>query len=243
MVKIDSDEYWQIKTWDRFKEIELVRPKIRDEFMLQEENTVESILSLAHERGFLHILDLACGTGKISDSILRALLGKVHITLVDFNPRTLDKAKTYLSYHNNLDFRCVNAYHIGRRFTGQFDVVICLDFLHHASNLKSILSGIYDVLTPYGVLVGNVLAAETYAEWDRMKYGILKSSRRRLLNIISRAIYDVSPSLVKKLIRLFGFARIEPLTREELSLNMGTFFEDLKIVSTYYHWFSATRKT
>jgi len=243
MIKFDSDEYWRVKIWDRFKEIEVVPPKVRDEFMLQENNTVGRILRLSSDRDPLSILDLACGTGKISASILKSVPEKAHITLVDFNPRTLNKARMYLGNHSSLDFCCVNAYDIGRKFAREFDIVVCLDFLHHVSRLRLLLGVIREVLTPSGVLIGNALAAETYRELDRIKYGILKSSRRRLLKNIFKNIYDNSPDPGKKLIRLSGFVRIEPLGKDELVGCLSTYFEDLEVISSYYHWFSATRRS
>jgi hypothetical protein len=60
MIKFDSAEYWQVKTWDRFREIKVVPPRVRDEFMLQENSTIDKILLLSSDRDFLSILDLAC---------------------------------------------------------------------------------------------------------------------------------------------------------------------------------------
>lgn len=242
MIKFDSAEYWQVKTWDRFKEIKVVPPRVRDEFTLQENSTIDKILLLSRDQDSLSILDLACGTGRISDSILKLLPNKAHIVLADFNPRTLDKARAHLNNHSDLEFCCVNAYDIGRKFRKEFDVVVCLDFLHHVSRLELLLAEISGALMPSGILIGNVLAAETYREWDRIKYGILKSSRRRVLNNISKSIYDISPRPVKKLIRLSGLARIEPLSKGELVRYLGICFEYLEITSTYYHWFSVMRR-
>jgi hypothetical protein len=61
VIEFDSDEYWQIKTWDRFRELEAVPPPVRQEFLRQERTTVQRILSLPVARVPLRILDLACG--------------------------------------------------------------------------------------------------------------------------------------------------------------------------------------
>lgn len=241
MIEFDSDEYWQIKTWDRFRELEAVPPPVRQEFLRQERTTVQRIRSLPVARVPLRILDLACGTGCIVYAILQALPVPPHVTLVDFNNHTLDQARAYLGHRPNLTFRCVNAYQIRREFEEQFDVVVCLDFLHHVSQPGPLPSQINHVLKPSGILVANVLAAGTYAEWDRTKYGILKSSRRHLLNTLSKRVYKSSPRPIRKGIRRFGLARIEPISKRELIQSLAPHFQDFEFITTYYHWFSATK--
>jgi ubiquinone/menaquinone biosynthesis C-methylase UbiE len=239
MIQFDSDEYWKAKTWDRFKELKAVTSTVRDEFIYQENLTVEKITSLAKRQEFLSILDLGCGTGKITDSILRAIPDKVQITLVDFNEHTLKQAMVYLYNHSNLSFYCMSAYDVGQKFEHMFDVVVCMDFLHHVSNLKLLLNEISRVLKSSGFLIGNVLAAETYRDWDRNKYGTIKSFRRQFLNNISEGLYPKCPNMMKKLIRVSGFARIEPLSKDELVSILSSYFKLLEINSTYYYWFFA----
>jgi ubiquinone/menaquinone biosynthesis C-methylase UbiE len=240
-VRFDSTEYWQANTWDRYVEVAKVPQAIKDEFLRQEELTVSGILPLCNKESDLRIMDLACGAGRVAESVLQAASfnRKVLMTLVDFNPKTIVLAKQNLKNYHNVSFAIADAYDIGNMLDGSFDMVICLDLLHHISDVNSLFSQIKKVLKPNGLFIGNVLAAETYAEWDRLKYGRIKSWRRRLLCSLSQKVYRTSPRAVKRVIRRLGLARLTPFAREDLLASLEAHFESVEIITSYYHWFCA----
>ena len=241
MVLFDSTEYWQANRWDRYIELGRVPQAVKTEFLRQEELTVSTIARLAAGDAELRVMDLACGTGKIADSVLRAASpsGRISMTLVDFNSQTLEMARQNLTQYHNVSFLAANAYDIGDVVDGYFDVVICLELLHHVSDLTLLLPQIATVLKPNGLLIGNVLAAASYTEWDRLKYGWIKSRRRQLLCFLSEGVYHKSPDAIRRMIRRLGLARIRPLTREQLLASLEPHFDMLEIVNSYYYWFSA----
>ncbi len=242
MVIFDSKEYWQANTWNRYVELAKVPEAVRVEFLRQEERTASEVLSQAEGKSGLQIMDLGCGTGRISESVLRraALTERnISVTLVDFNSRTLDLAKENLHHYKNVSFQKSDIYDVKNLYHQSFDVVICLDILHHISNLDLLFQNIITVLKPDGCLVANVFAEETYEKWDKLKYGSIKSWRRSVLSAISEAIYGKSPDTVRRVIRRYGLARIKPLARGTLIAYLDKYFETNEIDTSYYYWFWA----
>ncbi len=241
VVRFDSTEYWQANTWDKMLRWQEFPQAIKDEFLRQEDLTVSGILRLCNTESDLRVLDFACGMGRVAESVLQAtpLKGKVFMTLVDLNPKTIALAKQNLKDYHNISFEIADAYDIGDMFNSAFDAVICLDLLHHMADGDSLFAQIKKVLKPNGLFIGNVLAAETYTEWDRLKYGRVKSWRRRLLCSLSQKVYRRSPGAVKRVVRRLGLARLVPFTREHLAASIQAHFEPAEIITSYYHWFCA----
>ena len=241
MVIFDSAEYWQSHTWDRYVDLRRVPRAVKAEFLRQEELTISKLLPLLNGKGEFRIMDLACGPGRIADSVLQATSSKSNIsmTLVDFNSGTLELARENVKGYQNVSFLVATAYEIGNVFDRCFDAVICLELLHHISDLDLLFGQIARVLKPGGILIGNVFALESYAEWDKLKHGSIKSLRRRLLCSLSEVFYGKSPDAVKRIIRRLGLARISPLSREELVASLESHFESFEIATSYYYWFSA----
>lgn len=241
MVQFDSIEYWLANRWDRSVELGRVPQAVKAEFLRQEQLTISAVMQLVTRHSALRVMDLACGPGRIADSVLRATSpsGSLHMTLVDFNAKTLEEAKQNLRMYRNLSFLAADAYDVGNRFNGCFDAVICLELLHHISDLNLLVSQIAKVLKPDALLIGNVFAKENYREWDRLKYGLIKSSRRIALCCLSEWVYRWSPDSARRTIRRLGLARIRPLSREQLVAILNPHFELLEIVETYYYWFTA----
>ena len=244
MVKFDSEEYWQKTTWDRHVELQRVPIQVRKEFENQEDLTVDAICQLIPLHQQLSILDVPCGTGRISESILKRCTVPIWLTLADFNSVTISLAKKYLNGYSSVNFRELDIYDISKEFHHEFDVVVCMDFFHHSSNLMLLLEQVTSVLKPGGILIGNVFAEEHYRKWDNLKYGLIKSTRRFTLYKIATRVYDFAPPYIKRIIRSQGFARIAPLTYNELTSSLESHFESFEIVEGYYYWFSAkTNKT
>lgn len=240
MLKYDNVEYWQTTTWDRYAELEKVPPLIRHEFLQQERLTISKISDLSKMSGCeLHIMDMAGGTGRISESILKALSDRAHIVLVDFNSKTIKKANTNLANYDNVDFVLLDAYEIGNRFSDYFDIVVSLDFFHHISRLDILFHQIQRAMRPNGMLIGNVFAAESYARWEALKYGVARALLRRTTYSITNYIYPWLPPTLKERVRQYGLARLSPMSKNELVTMLRLFSHEWEIKDSYYYWFAA----
>ena len=242
MIKFDSKGYWKKTTWDRYYELQKVPDQVRKEFLNQEELTISCISSLAKHREKINVLDLACGTGRISESILNSAPEKIHITLLDFNENTIMKARERLHQYKNIDYVLLDVYDLGSNFIEKYDVIVAMDIFHHISDLELFIKQIHIALKPNGVLIANAFDNAKYKEWDKLKYGNLTSLKRRMRHRISTAFYPLMPSGLKKKITDNGYARISPLTDEIISKCIDTFFEDLHFKRSYYLWFTAIKK-
>lgn len=115
----------------------------------------------------LSILDVGCGTGLSTQTLLQSALGKhiETITLLDTSPNMLKyaevKAKKWGKKYDliNADISKINQ---------KFDVIIICSVLHHIPELKSFLSKIDDLLNENGILIhlqdpnGDYLGDENY---------------------------------------------------------------------------------
>lgn len=101
----------------------------------------------------LNILDVACGNGAYS--IFLAKQNKV--TAVDISPGMVKNAKELAvkeNVDNNFKALVADAEHLPFK-DNQFDIVMCLDTLHHFydNTLTSILKEFHRVLNPSGILI------------------------------------------------------------------------------------------
>ncbi|MDH3889771.1 MAG: class I SAM-dependent methyltransferase [candidate division Zixibacteria bacterium] len=241
MIRFDSNEYWLKTTWDRYSQLREVPTKIREEFLNQEAMLIDS-LGVVVNRGEAHkriqLLDLACGTGRFSKIVLDLFGTKCIITALDLNQSTLDMAEQV--FGDCVKTVCANAYNVGHMYPCEFDVVICMEFFHHVSQLRILLNSIKDSLKPGGVLIGSCFLEEKYKEWDRCKYGYTRSFIRSSANSLTKFFYKWMPSTIQALVREKGFARIEPVNGdcfiEILSKDYVLEFEE----RNYYLFFRAS---
>lgn len=114
-IKFDSVEYWNSTTWDRYNELFKVNPFIFQTFIEQEQYTVSAVKAICNNRNESYVLDLAYGTGRISESILKCT-PNIHLTLADKNINTLEIARKHLSKYSNVSFKQLSVYIINLSF-------------------------------------------------------------------------------------------------------------------------------
>lgn len=119
------------------------------------------------------VLDVACGTGRYTRAALHA--GAAHVTALDVSPDALDLVGR----------RCVDAAARGQLRTleadvfrplpsnvdAPFDVVMCLDAIHHLGPLTDVLTRLYELVRPGGVVLGDVWTADHFHEFQRLRRG------------------------------------------------------------------------
>jgi ubiquinone/menaquinone biosynthesis C-methylase UbiE len=243
MTDYESPEYWQAVTWDRFAELLRVPVAIRREFIKQEELTIGSLSERLGTNSSLRILDAPGGTGRISRAILERFPTRANLCLVDFNPHTLEQARYYLNDYPNVEFLLLDVHRISSRFREEFDSIVCLDFMHHISQVDNFLSSMSIALKPGGLLVANVLAKERFSEYELCKYGHVKAASRAVSAHIARAMYSLAPQPLKRLIRRSGVGRIKPLSESEFDMALNGHFKVLDFKRSFYHWVIAEKRS
>ncbi len=243
MVKFDSEEYWIITTWDRFRELDRVPFIVKEEFLHQEKLLLYAMTRIItdNDRTTVNILDLGCGTGRLAWLLLEGFKDRIHLTLLDLNPHTLEIAKNNLSMFSNVKFIQGNFYYVNELVEQKMDVIICMEIFHHVCHLDKLLGSIASTLKSNGVLIGNVFSVEKYKEWDLKKYGLMKSLQRRGLSWLATNVYRFCPNKVRTFLRRAGLARIEPILEDEMLRFLNRHFSIIDTDQGYYLWFCAKK--
>ncbi len=240
MIEFDSTEYWLETTWDRYSELDTVPLPVREEWLRQERLTAEAVAEHATGIDRPRILDVACGTGRLAAAALDALGRPADLTMWDLNPETLRKTREYLADREGIEYVQGDAYEVHTRFPGTVDIVMCMDFLHHVSDLPRLLAGIRGSLRPGGHLVSNAFVDRRFEEYDVLKYGHVKSTLRKLGRKVGPTLHRIAPGPMGAWIRRVGMARIDALDVSDLEAHLSSAgFSIRRCEQGYYYWFVA----
>jgi len=229
--------YWQKRrVWDRYEEEN--DPVIGKILQEQRELVVRAVREFAEQqaRG-ITVADLGCGTGKVALDIM-ALERVETLLAVDINDLALRKVAAgaaQLSLQNKLRFLSGNFYELNWKSDDLFDVVVCMDVLHHLPDIPRMLGIIRGRLKPGGSLVGNIRAREG-TDLFFGRYGPAKRWLIRIQPGVDRLLPQ--KSLLRRWLGSVGYFRIRTFPRsdaEKLLRDAG--FNIRQIETGYYHWF------
>lgn len=234
-------QYWAThRIWDRW-EIEAFETKNRTEHIRQRKLTIDAIKDIASPG--LRVLDMCCGTGRVAYDLL-SLPNVCEVLAIDINERALSLLTKRLSNHPaksklrilNLDIMSEGAI----ASLGKYDVVICLDSLHHLWNLRIALSRISQLLKSNGVFIGNYLTAENMPDHAIAKKGRIKHLQDKILTrvFIFLGFFDWLWDFSGK----SGIVRISWLEKNRLISLLNNEYAIVKSVYSDYFWFVARPK-
>ncbi len=114
----------------------------------------------------MKVLEIGCGSGKMSDFIAKQIGDNGQLIAIDNNQNQTNAAHDFATYNkiNNVLFKCFDAYDILELNT-KFDLIYCRFVLHHLSRPREVIKNIYSILKPGGIAVieeGIVNHAFTY---------------------------------------------------------------------------------
>lgn len=233
-------EYWEHRRiWDRW-DVEMHERANEHVHVEQRELSVQTVRNL--NASDLRILDLCCGTGKVTDNLLN-LENVKEVVALDISQKALDILQDRLGRtpgFYKLKIVRANAMNPATLVElGSFDVIICLDAIHHLSDLQLALKLIYERLAGGGIFIGNCLARERVAQHVKRKRGILQFYFRNIRATVFRLLSWNEP--------LWNYAGyngylMSLLTLEELKVRLEELFIIRKLVSNDYHWFTVSRR-
>jgi SAM-dependent methyltransferase/Tfp pilus assembly protein PilF len=230
--------------WDRW-EVEEKEFKNKETHIRQRELTVEELRKQPIRE--MRVLDLCCGTGKITDELL-SLSNVKELVAVDVNPKALSMLRNSLDRDPDRDSKTKKLRVIEADIMadgaldsiGTFDVIVCIDALHHLWSLPIALSKIAKLLKADGLLVGNCLAKEHVATHVGAKRGIIgfffqlfRAELFKLLRFI-RPLWDYSG--------IKGYVRIALYKQKDLDRILERRFTVVNKSSNDYHWFVAKKR-
>jgi ubiquinone/menaquinone biosynthesis C-methylase UbiE len=126
------------------------------------ENTAAYMLPclqhLASQNPNLKILDVGCGSGTITASLVPYLPANGHITAIDLSPEIVSRASAHTqklgpSVSDKITFTSASVYTLSQTFSkGTFDIVHTSQMLVHLDSPVSALKEMLSMLKPGGVL-------------------------------------------------------------------------------------------
>lgn len=229
--------YWQKRrVWDRYEEEN--DPVIGRILQEQRELVVRAVREFAEQQARpITVADLGSGTGKVASDLM-ALERVETLLAVDINDLALHKVAAgaaQLGLQNKLRFLSGDFYELNWKSDDLFDVVVCMDVLHHLPDLPRMFKVIKGRLKPGGVLVGNVRSREN-AKVFFDRYGLVKRWLIRIQPGVDRRLPQ--RSLLRRWLGSIGYFRIRTFPRgeaEKLLHDAG--FNVRQFEAGYYHWF------
>ncbi|MBI5789668.1 MAG: methyltransferase domain-containing protein [Candidatus Schekmanbacteria bacterium] len=95
------------------------------------------------------ILEVGCGTGRFSESLLQS---KAQVTVLDFSPAMLDYTKRRLSHHPDFSLLRADAEYLPFK-DNQFDGVLSVKLVSHFANPQKVLNEFQRVVNPGGWVI------------------------------------------------------------------------------------------
>lgn len=126
------------------------------------------------------VLELACGTGILTEALRKHLPESVHLTATDLNQPMLDYAAAKLSDIKGITWRLADAANLEFP-SNSFDAAICQFGLMFVPNKAAALHEIYRVLRRHGVFLFSV--------WDALQYNDLA----RITHETAAALFPENP--------------------------------------------------
>jgi SAM-dependent methyltransferase len=230
--------YWRdARIWDRW-EVEFSEAN-KNEHVRQRELTVDAVKRLGAPQ--VRVMDLCCGTGRVTHDLL-SLPNVTEVVAADISDKALDLLTARLHDHPAIGkLRYLRAdmmagseiYELGR-----FDIVVCLDSLHHLWDLPTALSRIGELLNDQGMLIANFLVAERVPRHVVAKKGWGRYLRGHIL-----ARLFVFLGFIKGVWRFSGrkgIVRFSMLSRPALLPIIRERFRIIESADSDYYWFVAT---
>lgn len=229
--------YWQKhRIWDRYREEQ--HPVIGKALQEQRELVVNTIRDFARGRPApLSVADLGCGTGRVAHDLL-GLECVQRLLAVDINEQAVRRVAAgaaKLGLQARLLTRSGDFYSLQWSAEDVFDVVLCMDVLHHLPDIPRMLAIIRGRVKPGGMFIGNIRSAEGTALFFN-RYGPVKRLLIALQPTVNRRLPE--RSFLRRWLGSIGYLRIRTFTRTEAeSLLTQTGFKVEKLQTSFYHWF------
>ncbi len=161
-----GQSYWAARYWDR--DAAEQQPEIGDHYRSAKAEV--AMLIERYARDVDSVLEVACGTGEFT-RVLRERSNAKAITALDISARALEIAASRVR-DDRVTFVEGDIWKADD--LGTFDVVICIDAIHHLGNVQDALARLKTFLRPGGVLIGNLWTLDRYHDLQQRRYGRLR---------------------------------------------------------------------
>lgn len=158
-----AKSYWMNRYWDREKAEQ--HPILGSHYRSQRIQISQYIKQFYIPQG--RYLDLACGTGVFTEELL-GLSHPAQITAMDISIKALSFIP---QHHNDTRIKIVEGDFWELRESNKYDVIFCVDAIHHLGYVENVTRRISQLLEPKGFLIGNVWTSDHFHEFQIKRYG------------------------------------------------------------------------
>lgn len=224
------EKYWANNVWDRtlFEGSPLGKYFKRQRTLLK-----KYVLKYRPDS----VLILCCGVG-VETQMIENMSFVKKIVAIDINKKSCELARKRVKT-KKVTIVNGNVYKV--RYQEAFDMVVCIDALHHLGNQELILENVYRALKTNGLFVGDYFGEEKFVSWMIKKRGLFMYIYLNCKHHFARLFhyFNVIPKkwIENGWMRSFLFTRSE--VREHLTKHS---FRVLSLISDEWHFFVA-RKT
>lgn len=166
-----ADDYWAGRLWDRERcETEpLLGPHYQAETTAMCELIRATVMRSAAVR---RAVEVGCGVGVFSVELLAA--GVDEVVVVDVSARALARTRDRVGHDPRLSVVHGDVRRYDPGDAGRFDVLVCVDALHHIGDPVDALDDMCRLVRPGGALIGNIWTADHFHEFQRLRRGTLR---------------------------------------------------------------------
>lgn len=202
-----SVEYWRRTMWSRqeWEGHPVLGVHYREERKRLERCIGDAVEALRAAEGRRLVgVDLCAGTGIFSEALLSH--GVKPVVSVDVSPIALDACRLRLGHcaawqGQRADVTEGGAEDVRRRIgVGGFDVIVCVDALHHLAKPEESLAAVEQFGVPGARLIGNFWTADRFHEFSRSRrgtFGHLRASTAYALGGLSVRLGGRQPEAVR----------------------------------------------
>jgi 2-polyprenyl-3-methyl-5-hydroxy-6-metoxy-1,4-benzoquinol methylase len=162
-------DHWRNRTWDGFR---AEAHRALGTAYVEEREAIRQSIDKAASNAC--VLDVGAGTGRYSlDAVLA---GATHVTALDVSPSALQELAVRAS---GAGLAAALRTRVGDFWTTNnlcwcgrpYEVVMCMDAIHHLGQLPDVLGRLKELAGPGGVVIGDVWTRDNFGEFQRARRG------------------------------------------------------------------------
>ncbi|CAN5256596.1 methyltransferase domain-containing protein [soil metagenome] len=143
------------------------------------------LIARLKDKNFTNILELACGTGRVTNHLLSILTEESALTASDLNPDMIAVAKRKIN-SNKVNWQVVNAQEMPFE-RESFDLVVCQFGVMFFPDKPAAFAGIYNVIKQGGKFLFNT--------WDNLDFNFLN---KIIDSVLKDMLKEKSPDFLEK---------------------------------------------